>query len=163
MEDNKRNIDWLAVENEYRPNILSLRAIAEKYGCTEGAIRKKAKQEGWVRNLSEKIKIRADDLVRREAVRNSTQNEKEIIDANAQNNAAIQIKQRDDVAKLRTIADRLVDQLENQESFVGKVDCLKKLTESTKSLIELERKVNKIDGDESGGTFEDWLRKQPRE
>lgn len=46
----KDNIDWLAVEADYRPNILSLRAIGSKHGCTEGAIRKRAKKEGWVRD-----------------------------------------------------------------------------------------------------------------
>lgn len=47
----EQDIDWLAVEADYRPNKLSLRAIGEKHGCTEGAIRKRAKKEGWVRDF----------------------------------------------------------------------------------------------------------------
>ena len=58
-------MDWLAIEADYRPNKLSLRTIGEKYGCTEGAIRKRAKKEGWVRDLSEKIKNKADFILRR--------------------------------------------------------------------------------------------------
>ena len=39
----------------------------------------------------------------------------------------------------------MVEELENQESFIARVDCSKKISESMKTLIELERKVYKID------------------
>jgi hypothetical protein len=187
----KDAVDWLAVEADYRPNKLSLRAIGEKYGCTEGAIRKRAKKEGWVRDLSEKIKSKADDLVRREAVRNSTQNEKGIVEANAQNSATIQINERKDVSNARRIAMSLLDELESQVtnkdlyerlgellqspddrgvdklneiyhkviSFGGRTDNMKKLGDTLKVLIDLERRVYKIDDDSSTDTFEDFLRK----
>lgn len=35
--------DWEAIESAYRAGVLSLRDIGEKYGVTEGAIRKRAK------------------------------------------------------------------------------------------------------------------------
>jgi len=191
MAADKENIDWLAVENDYRPNRLSLRAIGEKYGCTEGAIRKKAKKEKWVRNLSEKIKDRADDLVRREAVRASTQNESDIINANALNSATIQITEQKDISRARKLAMLLFDELEQQVinislfeqlgellhspdekgvdklndlyrktiSIGGRVDNVKKLTETLKVAIELERKVHKIDEDGREDTFEGWLKK----
>ena len=164
-ENDKTDIDWLAVEADYRPNKLSLRAIGDKHGCTEGAIRKKAKKEGWVRDLAEKIKSKADDLVRREQVRKeyAESTELEIINANAINNAQIQICQRKDVTRMRSVVAALVEELEHQESFVARVDCSKKISESMKTLIELERKVYKIDGDDTGGTFEDWLKKQAKE
>jgi hypothetical protein len=170
-------IDWAAVEADYRPNKLSLREIGKKHGCTEGAIRKRAKKEGWVRDLSEKIKNKADDLVRREAVRSSTQNESDIVNANALNSATIQINEREDVTKARAIAMTLLSELESQVtstelyenlgellqsqdektpaklndlyqkviSFPGRVDGMKKLSDALKTLIDLERKVYKID------------------
>lgn len=173
----KEDIDWLAVEADYRPNKLSLRAIGEKYGCTEGAIRKRAKKEGWVRDLSEKIKNKADDLVRREAVRASTQTENEIVEANACHSAAIQINERKDVSKARNVAMSLLAELESQVtnkelyenlgellrtadekgmdklneiyhkviSFGGRTDSMKKLSDTLKTLIDLERRVYKID------------------
>lgn len=175
----KDDIDWLAVEADYRPNILSLRAIGDKYGCTEGAIRKRAKKEGWVRDLSEKIKSRADDLVRRELARNSTQNESDIINANATNSAAIQIAERKDVSKARDIVMSLFGELEHQvnnkelyeklgeileeqndskmvelyrkvSSFAGRVGSMKSLSDALKTMIELERRVYKIDADPEG-------------
>lgn len=189
----KENIDWLAVEADYRPNKLSLRAIGDKHGCTEGAIRKKAKKEGWVRDLSAKIKSKADDLVRKEAVRSeyAVRTEKEIIEANALNSATIQINERKDVSRARSVAMSLLAELESQVndkelyeqlgellhapddkgvdklneiyhkviSFSGRTDNMKKLGETLKTLIDLERRVYKIDEDNSQDTFEDWLRK----
>jgi len=41
--------DWEAIETAYRAGALSLREIGAQYGVTEGAIRKRAKRDGWVR------------------------------------------------------------------------------------------------------------------
>jgi uncharacterized protein YjcR len=41
--------DWEAIESAYRAGVLSLRDIGDKYGVTEGAIRKRAKKFDWVR------------------------------------------------------------------------------------------------------------------
>lgn len=45
-----RNIDWLAIEGAYRAGILPLREIGDLYGVSEAAIRKKAKQNDWLRD-----------------------------------------------------------------------------------------------------------------
>jgi hypothetical protein len=50
MAANKKEPDWVAIEGEYRAGVHSLRAIAEKHGITEGAIRKRAKAKGWLRD-----------------------------------------------------------------------------------------------------------------
>jgi len=50
MAANRKEPDWVAIEGEYRAGVHSLRVIAEKYGITEGAIRKKAKAKGWLRD-----------------------------------------------------------------------------------------------------------------
>lgn len=47
-----RNIDWVAIEGEYRSGHRSLRQIADDYSVTEGAIRAKAKKCGWTRDPS---------------------------------------------------------------------------------------------------------------
>ncbi len=43
--------DWAAIEIDYRAGQLSNRALAEKYGVSDTAIRKKAKAEGWEKAL----------------------------------------------------------------------------------------------------------------
>ena len=48
-EADKTKVDWELVEKHYRAGLLSLREIAKEAGCTEGAIRKRAKKDGWSR------------------------------------------------------------------------------------------------------------------
>jgi len=189
----KKVIDWLAVEADYRPGILSNREIAAKYGCTEGGVRRKAKKEGWIKDLAAKIESKAEDIVRREAVRieYAEATEADIVNANAVNSANIQLSERKDVTKARSIAMKLLDELNDQIDtrpdliqlgemlrnpdkygndklndiyfktieFAGSVDSTKKLSESLNTLINLERKVYKIDADTTQGGVEDFLKK----
>jgi hypothetical protein len=48
--------DWEAIEKHYRANVISLRAIAAQFGIAESYIRKKAKAEGWERDLVDKVR-----------------------------------------------------------------------------------------------------------
>lgn len=115
--------DWERIEGDYRAGVLSLREIATKDGCvTEGAIRKRAKRDGWTRDLAAKIKAKADDLVRKDAVRNdgtqksglSTATEREIIDANAHQIARVRGEHRSDISRSRSLVLTLLGELEGQ-------------------------------------------------
>lgn len=46
----KKVTDWVAIEGEYRAGVESIRAIADRHGISEGAVRKQAKQKGWSRD-----------------------------------------------------------------------------------------------------------------
>ena len=48
--------DWEAIESAYRAGVLSIRDIGDKYGVTEGAIRKRAKKFDWVRNSGTQVR-----------------------------------------------------------------------------------------------------------
>ncbi len=45
----RKDIDWKAIEADYRADIQSIRQIATKHGVSDAAIRKKAGQAGWTR------------------------------------------------------------------------------------------------------------------
>lgn len=45
----RKDIDWKAIEADYRADIQSIRQIATKHGVSDAAIRKKAGQAGWSR------------------------------------------------------------------------------------------------------------------
>ena len=47
--------DWERIELDYRAGIKTLRQIGEEHGITHGAINKRAKRDGWERDLSQKI------------------------------------------------------------------------------------------------------------
>jgi hypothetical protein len=55
--------DWERIEGDYRAGLKTLRQIAGEHGITHTAVKKRADRDGWVRDLSAKIKARVDDLV----------------------------------------------------------------------------------------------------
>lgn len=178
----KTTADWDVIEREYRANIKSLRQIAEPYGISEGAIRKRAKKDSWDRDLGQKIKQKAEALVRKEAVRNEVRSEgfayeKEVIDGNARAIADVVIGQRKDVQRARGVVQKLWGMIESELDGLGdfsslgeilrrpddnnqdklndlyqaaiglpqQVKNVKLLADSIKVLIELERKVLRLD------------------
>lgn len=97
--------DWEAIESAYRAGLMSLREIAAQHGISEGAIRKRAKRDDWSRDLSAKIKERADDLVRKQEVRKqvrteSALSERVLIEASAEVIATVRIEHRGDILTL---------------------------------------------------------------
>jgi hypothetical protein len=48
-------IDWPAIEIDYKAGVLSLRYLTAKYGCSLGAITRRAKRDGWRRVLVEQV------------------------------------------------------------------------------------------------------------
>ena len=116
--------DWERIEKLYRAGVLSVREIA---GATSGvshvAIHKRAKREGWERNLGAKIKAKADALVNKREVNTPVNTEsgtsvltteREIVDANAEVIAGVRLTQRSDIRRARTLAMSLLHELEAQ-------------------------------------------------
>lgn len=133
----KKVIDWEKIELDYRAGVKSLREIAAEHEISDGAIRKRAKRDDWSRDLSAKIKAKADDLVRKELVRSEVRtetaiSEKETIDANAHQQAAVRLSQRKDIQRSRSIAMQLFDELEHQVG-VANVELLEDLGELMRS------------------------------
>lgn len=88
-EAKKPAIPWDVIEKEYRAGIRPLRDIAADAGVTEGAIRKRAKRDEWTRNLQAKIQAKAEEKVRKDAVRTpgtqlTVADEKQVVEANAE-------------------------------------------------------------------------------
>lgn len=73
-ESDKPTAHWPTIEADYRAGVKSVRQIAREHGLLEAAIRKRAKLEGWTRDLSAAIQAKADELVRNEAVRTEVRN-----------------------------------------------------------------------------------------
>lgn len=60
-------IDWEAVERDYRAGCLSVREIARKHGCDDKAVRRRAVELQWIRDLADKVRQRAAAKVRTSA------------------------------------------------------------------------------------------------
>lgn len=109
--------DWEHIELDYRAGVKTLRQMANENGISEAAIRKRAKREGWTRDLSVRIKAKADELVRKEAVRSEvrterTASERAVVEANAQAIATIRLSHREDIRRQRDLGRTLLEELE---------------------------------------------------
>ena len=155
----RKQVDWESVERDYSAGLLSLREIGAKHGVTHGAINKRANRDGWARDLSAKIKIKADLLVSTEmvstAVSTKKASEKEIIEVNAQAIVNIKLAHRGDIRKSKNIVNSLFDELEsttdNRELFEQLGEILRQESESGQDkLNDIYKKVismpQRIDG-----------------
>ncbi|HHG9960381.1 TPA: hypothetical protein ACPZLH_001557 [Yersinia enterocolitica] len=123
--------DWEAIESAYRAGLMSLREIASQHNISEGAIRKRAKRDDWSRDLSAKIKERAEDLVRKEEVRKqvrteTTLTERVLIEASAEVIASVRMEHRGDIRRARKITNALFDELGAE---CADIEALRKLGE----------------------------------
>lgn len=108
--------DWADIEKSYRAGRETLRAIAERNGITHGAINKRAKRDGWVRDLAGKIQAKAELLVSKDAVSKAVSKdtkiaERDLVDANALLQATRMLEQRKDVVKSRMLVAKLFAEL----------------------------------------------------
>lgn len=191
-----KDVNWEKVELDYRAGIKTLREIGDENNISHTAITKRAKRDGWVRDLTAKIQAKAADLVSKslvskEVTKEQRISEQEIINANAVNNSIVELREREDIRFGRGVVSTLMQELKAQIdnrpileeigeimrnpdkngndkindiymktiSFSGNVDNVKKLAESDRILIDLERRVYKLDTDTSSGNVEDFLRR----
>lgn len=111
--------DWERIELDYRAGIKTLRQIADENGVSHPAITKRAKRDGWSRDLSAKIQAKAEELVTKELVTKLVTTEtkvaeRQLIEANAQAVADVRLAHRSDIHRARRLTNALLDELEKQ-------------------------------------------------
>lgn len=148
--------DWEAIESAYRAGLMSIREIASQQGITHTAINKRAKKEGWERDLKAKIKAKAESLVSKREVSRQVSSEKmvserQLIEANAEVIANVRMEHRGDIRRARNIANSLFDELEAECSDVAALQQLGDLMyepddKGYDKLNEIYRKVISMPG-----------------
>ena len=194
MAKPKEGVNWIAIEAEYRAGIKSLRDIGALHGVSAATISNKAKDQGWERNLQERIQMAVQEKVARTVAASSD----DVVQANADALVTVELTQRQDIKNLREMVAMLAEecraQVKNPADFEklgelmakddgegsvdklnelyrkvvsmpGRIQAVKQLAETLKILIELERRVLKMDVDLSGkgSGIEDVLRRLGRE
>lgn len=126
--------DWKKIELDYRAGIKSLRQIASEHGIkSDNTIRKRAAKYGWQRDLNQTINDVADEIVRKDTVRNQVRSksvhseelrtiyderqdfdisEEETIEENARAIAQVRIAHRKDIARSRNMVNTLLAEIE---------------------------------------------------
>lgn len=184
MSERKTAPDWERIEQDYRAGVLSIREIAAQHSITDTAIRKRAKLQGWERDIAAKAQAKADSLVRRAEVRTQVRteaaiSERELIEATAQVIADVRMRHRGDIGRAMRLSMMLLAELEGQTNSLelleqlgelmrsedergqdkrndlynkiiatpGRIDSVKKLSETLKNLIGLEREAYGLKGE----------------
>jgi len=146
----KRVIDWEGIEREYRAGVRSVREIAAEFEVSHTLINRRSREEGWERDLTAKIRAKADALVSKEAVSSlvSTDTkvpEKAIVEANAAIQAQIRREHRTDIQKTKRIANKLLDRLEavkpSEANLKEHASVLKQLADTQRVVVNLEREA----------------------
>lgn len=112
-----RKIDWESVETLFRAGAASLRAIGAQFGVSEAGIRKKAKEEKWQRDLTERVrqKVRTE-LVRTQAeplrTERNLRTEREVVEAVASTHVDKLLMHQSLATRGRKIADNTMTELE---------------------------------------------------
>lgn len=115
MTDENQAIDWAEIERDYRTGTMSLRDLGRWYSISEGAIRKRAKKGGWVREnaaTGTQSKARTEDAPEREKIYVGTV----LTPENASPEAI--------VGRGRNLVLRMMDELEATTSHQGELECL---------------------------------------
>ncbi len=161
--------NWVTIEVDFRAGIKTLRQIGSEQGVSHVAIGNRAKRDGWTRDLAAQIRARAESKVTKAAVtkeitkteRGNT--EEAVVEASAVMMANTILRQRKDVQRLQALATNLVTELElddmraadkrpgkggdvgnKREPLAQRAETLRKVVETSKSLINLERVVLNI-------------------
>jgi len=122
----RRDVDWEAVEIQYRAGIRSLKDIGAEFGVSDAGIIKRAKRDGWERDLKAKIQAKAAAKVSAAMVSAEVSPEQKLteavrIEVESEVQARIQLGHRTDIARGRSLTMKLLAELE------GQVDCLPEL------------------------------------
>ena len=107
----KSTPDWERIEKEYRAGQLSIREIGKRFGITDAAIRKKAKAEGWQRDLTKQVQAKIKDKLVRSQVRTPNAGDDQIVEEVADRGAAIIESHRADINQGRRVAGLLMREL----------------------------------------------------
>jgi len=177
-QSKRKKVDWGNLAKEYRIGQVSVRALARKYNVSEGAIRKKAKQQEWQRDLKNAFEDALETAivqdtaqeVTKKSTRKSTQ---KVRSANFSDKAAVKAAvevsidviqgHKKHISKLHEISDQAQDAL--SELFQTKdiagfewlgvlrespFSMLQKLASAREKAIKLERQAYNLDRKDGG-------------
>jgi hypothetical protein len=116
------NIDWEAIEREYRAGQLSVREIAQQHGVSHTAINKRAKAEGWLRNLAQKVREEVSNrLVSTEV---SSAQAREAVETAVRRGVEVVRQHRGSLGRMHRIAELMMAELEHGTENAGEIEAL---------------------------------------
>lgn len=163
----RSDIDWEKIERLYLAGQLTIRQIADEGGVAPSAITRKAKKDGWSRDLSEAIRARTKAKVAeidvaelieqsaRDGAHQSAQVIKKAIEDASDVAAGVFVRHRADVRlgferaqSIEALLDEHMGQAECLADVVKAAQAFKALVDARAKLIDKEREAFGIAGGE---------------
>jgi hypothetical protein len=173
MAKPRARVDWDALKPHYSAGVRPLREIGEQFGCSDAAIIKHAKANGWERNLKQKIQDRADKKVaaalvaqERGASPAAKLTEEVRVEVEAEVQARVRQSHRTDINRSKSVANALMQKLEHDTTASKPKHTLKEwagifkqLVDGQRTLVSMEREAYGIahlqeDADDSAAAID---------
>ena len=139
----KPPVDWEAVEREFRAGQLSTREIGRQHGVSHVAINKRAKADGWTRNLAQRVREEVTNrLVTSEVTSGDPVTERQAIGLAAQRGVVIVREHRTTIGKARSIVELLMDELEGATIGIDEIE--EAIAEETASDLNGQRRARML-------------------
>lgn len=168
----RNDIDWEAVEKDYRAGLLSVAQVAVEHRVSISQVKLKAKTNGWTRDLGPAIRARTqakvaqidvEALVEESAAQSAQQSArllKAAIEQASDLAAGVVIRHRADIrlqqeraATIETLLDEQMGNAQNLHDVAVVAQIFKTLVEARAKLIEKDRQAFNIDGKKEGNTL----------
>ena len=173
----KQRVNWEQVEIEYRASTLSDRDFCEAKGLVYNTFRRYKSKGKWQKDLAEKVKHRAHELIMRTPPNGDLEPEEQLsVEASAKAIAGVVIGQRENLTRCRHLFENIALKLEKElddpvvRKIVKEVQLVKdldsdyfsgafaKLVAGLEKVVNMERKAYGLDEkDDSEGEFEATL------
>lgn len=127
MAGPKSQLDWEAIERDYRSGAFTNRELGAKHGCSHTLIQRKAKDQNWQKDLTgavkaatqarlieaEVSKVASAEIAKRvsKTVSNAIPATTEVVAAVAEVNSAVILRHRADIGTLRQLAMDMAGEL----------------------------------------------------
>lgn len=116
----RKVVDWDAIEREYRAGQLSVVEIGRQFGVSHTAINKRAKKNGWTRDLTEKVRKEVSARLVSEEVSNA--NTRETIELAATRGVQLVREHRSDIGGTRNAVTKMIEELHTTLSHTEEIE-----------------------------------------
>ncbi|NYT74247.1 hypothetical protein HZU72_17695 [Halomonas sp. QX-2] len=175
--------DWELIEREFRTGRFSMTQLEKRHGVHRSSISRRAKKGNWEKDLTERVRERTQQKITKASLSPEAQaafdnDDEQIVEYAANENAAVVKGHRKNLERWRGIAERYAELLDSQLAegkikvqmldviteidipleYVGK--CMGHGTQALDRVIKLERQnygLDANDKDEGVKTFEELM------
>ena len=155
-DEKRRKTDWDAIERDYRTDHFTLRQLESKHGISYAQISRKAKAQGWKKDLRKKIKDATDEALLQESVTNEQKSVTATVAVAVETNLQVIRSHKSllgDLAEDMRSARRKLNERGSEVTDIREaatyVQAVGHLAGATKTLIEQERKAFGLDDREA--------------